>query len=126
MIPITIIDLQLLSAKLYHLLNNLTPAEEAAIQRIIPLLSFVRLTHGNISSCGSVHCIWVQSKLGKVLPNLPEECKFIVVTRQGANGCRINSLKFEKKKIAEVLTLLKRTDHPAWRDIEINQDHLDR
>ena len=70
--------------------------------------------------------VCVQSKLEKVLHNLPEECKFIVVTRQGANGCRMNSLKFEKKKIADIRMLLKRTNHSAWRDIEINQDHLDR
>ena len=97
-IPIYTTDLPLLSVKLYHLLNSLTPAEEAAIRRIIPLLSLVRLSHGNIGSRGSVHCVWVQSKLGKVLPNLPEECKFIVVTRLGANGCRMNSLKFNKQK----------------------------
>ena len=86
----------------------------------------MRLSHGNIGSRGSVHCIWVQSKLGKVLPNLPEECKFIVVTRLGANGRRMNSLKFSKQKISDVLTLLKRTDHPAWRDIKISQEHLNR
>ena len=67
-----------------------------------------------------------QSKLGNVLPILPEEYKFIAVTMQGANESTMNSLKFEKKKISEVLTLLKRTDCLAWHDINISQDHLDR
>ena len=46
-IPINTQKLQIMLAKLY-LLNNLTPAEEAVLQRIIPLLSLVHLTHENI------------------------------------------------------------------------------
>ena len=125
-IPSNTSDKQLLSVKLQHLLNSLTAAEEAAVRRITPLLKLYRLTHGNMGVRGNVHCVWVNSTLGKVLPNLPEECKLIVVTRQGADGSRINSLKFEQSKIVEVLKLLKNTAHPAWGDFEISQDNIDK
>ena len=119
-IPSNTSDKVLLSVKLHHLLDSLTAAEEAAVRRITPLLKLYRLTHGNMGVRGNVHCVWVNSTLGKVLPNLPEECKLIVVTRQGADGSRINSLKFEQSKIVQVLQLLKNTAHPAWGDFEIS------
>ena len=125
-IPSNTSDKVLLSVKLHHLLDSLTAAEEAAVRRITPLLKLYRLTHGNMGVRGNVHCVWVNSTLGKVLPNLPEECKLIVVTRQGADGSRINSLKFEQSKIVQVLQLLKNTAHPAWGDFEISQDNIDK
>ena len=67
--------------KLHSLMKSLTAAEEAAIRQITPLISIVRLTHGNIGSKGNTGCVWQQSKLNLILPNLPEECKFIIITR---------------------------------------------
>ena len=113
--------------KLRELLPTLTAVEEAAIRQIAPLLSVIRLAHGNIASRGNTSCVWQKSKLSTVLPNLPEECKFIVIERQkrNANGTRtgIKSTKFRKDKIVEALRLLKETGLEEW-DIEICEDRI--
>jgi hypothetical protein len=115
--------------ELQALLRTLTSAEEAAIRRITPLISIVRLAHGNIGSKGNTSCVWQQSKLATVLPNLPSECKFIIITRQDrANGAHegLKSTKFSRKRIERVLTLLAQTGHEAWADIEISQENLEK
>ena len=67
---------------LFSLLSNLIAAEEAAIRQITPLISIVQLNHGNIGCKGNTSCVWQKSKLNLILPNLPEECKFIIITRR--------------------------------------------
>ena len=65
--------------ELYHLLSTFTGAEEAAIRQISPLISIVRFPHGSLGSKGNTTCVWQQSKLNLILPNLPEECKFVII-----------------------------------------------
>ena len=113
------------------LLTNLTSAEEAAIHQITPLISLVRLSTGSIGMKGNTSCVWQQSKLNIILPNLPHECKFIVIQRRSTNRANneLTSTKFERAKIAEVLELLSTTVEGVWKQtddfpIEISQDNL--
>lgn len=121
--PITV------ARKLREILTTLTAVEEAAIRQIAPLLSIVRLSHGNIASKGNTSCVLQKSKLARVLPNLPEDCKFIVIERQkrNADGTRtgIKSTKFRRDKMVEVLRLLKETGLEEW-DIEISEDNISK
>ena len=69
----------MLCHELHYLITDITLAEEAAIRQITPLISIVRLTHGNIATKGTTHCVWQQSKLNTVLPNLPSECCYVLI-----------------------------------------------
>ena len=53
---------------------------EAAIRQIIPLVSIVKLPHGNIGSKGNATCMWDQSQLCTILPNLPSTCQYFVLS----------------------------------------------
>ena len=117
--------------RLQSLLMSFTSAEEAAIRQITPLVSLVRLSTGSIGMKGNTSCVWQQSKLNIVLPNLPNECKFIVVQRRATNRANndLSSTKFERAKIAEVLELLSSTVEGVWKQTEefpivISQDNL--
>ena len=107
------------------LFNSLTAAEEAAIRQITPLISIIRLKHGNLGTKGNTSCVWQQSKLNRVLPNLPRECKFIVVTRQSGRGpsATLSSTRFNRESIHRALVLLKETGLQAW-DIDIDAHRL--
>ena len=104
--------------KLHSLMKSLTAAEEAAIRQITPSISIVRLTHSNIGSKGNTSCVWQQSKLNLILPNLPEECKFIIIThlqKKKKGTSELKSTKFERKKIQETLELLSHTVDGVWK-----------
>ena len=88
------------------------------------MLSIVRLAHGNIGSNGNTSCVWQQSKIHTVLPNLPSQCKFIVITRSQKNSSRMKSTRFRRDRIERALNLLRATGHEAW-DIQIDQSNLD-
>ena len=53
----------------------MTCIEEAAIRQITPLISIVKLAYGNIGSKGNTTCMWNESKLSTILPNLPSKCQ---------------------------------------------------
>ena len=90
---------------------SFTGAEEAAIRQISPLISIVRFPHGSLGSKGNTTCVWQQSKLNLVLPNLPEECKFIIIRRKQKKGGKseLKSTKFERRRIQRALELLSQT-----------------
>ena len=94
-------------------MQSLTAAEEAAIRQITPLISIVRLDHGNLATKGNTSCVWQQSKLSRILPNLPTECKFVILTRRqrshdnGNNQSQLKSTKFKRAKIQEALELIE-------------------
>jgi hypothetical protein len=116
--------------ELQELLSTFTSAEEAAICQIVPMLSIVRLSQGNIGAKGNTSCVWQESKLNLVLPNLPEECKFVGIQRQRQNGSAaagnvMKSTKFKKARILKALRLLKQTGLDVW-NIEISQDSLSK
>ena len=119
------------SRELYDLCCSLTPVEEAAIRPITPLISIIKLNNGGIGSKGNTSCVWQQSKLNTILPNLPSQCNYIIVTRRIArNSANTNSnsgmssTRFNRAKIQRVLELLKLTNHPAWKDILISPENL--
>ena len=118
-------------------MQSLTAAEEAAIRQITPLISIVRLNHGNLATKGNTSCVWQQSKLNLILPNLPSECKFVVLTRRQRspnntnNQSQLKSTKFKRAKIQEALQLLSHTVEGVWKstrgyDIQISQERLEQ
>ena len=96
---------------------SFTCAEEAAIRQITPLISIVRLSTGSIGMRGNTSCLWQQSRLNIVLPNLPNDCKYIVIQRRNTNRSNNNmsSTKFERAKIQEALELLTNTVDGVWK-----------
>ena len=115
---------------IYDLVNNLTGAEEAAIRQIAPLISIVSLRNGNIASRGNTSCVYQKSRLSKILPNLPSECRYIVIRRRqrsrgNNNNYSLKETKFSRDKIAMVLRLLKGTCEP-WTDITVSEERLAR
>ena len=111
--------------ELYELLHTFTAVEEAAIRQIVPLQSIVRLGHGNLASKGNTYCVYKKSKLHTVLPLLPSECNYIVVTRTSNKVCKLKLTKFKRHKIARALELLKLTGLDVW-NIEIDDDKLNQ
>lgn len=112
--------------ELHSLLDNCTPAEEAAIRQITPLVSIARLKHGNIGSKGTISCVSQESTLLSVLPRLPSECKTVVIMRQGThNGQATNlpSFSFRKAVIHRILEILHSINHPAF-DFTLSQENL--
>ena len=65
--------------ELDNLLKNMTAAEEAAIRQISPLICIKSLRGGNIAAKGNTDCVWQQSILNAILPNLPAEVKYIII-----------------------------------------------
>ena len=106
--------------KLQLLLLSFTCVEEAAIRTISPLISIVRLMHGSIKSKGNTSCVWQKSQLSLVLPNLPSECKYIIINcrnNKGKHGkSQIVSTKFERCKIERALELLSKTVPGVWKN----------
>ena len=96
----------------YHLLSTFTGAEEAAIHQNSQLISIVRFPHGSLGSKGNTTCVWQQSKLNLILPNLPEECKFVIIRhkqKKKDGKSQLKSTKFERRKIQRALVLLSHT-----------------
>ena len=54
--------------------------EGSAIRQMIPLVSIVKLDHGNIGSKGNTTCMWKYSKLCTILSNLPSTCQYFVLS----------------------------------------------
>ena len=104
--------------ELHGLLKSFTGAEEAAIRQISPLISIVCFPHGSLGSKGNTTCVWQQSKLNLILPNLPEECKFVIIRhKQKKKDCKsqLKSTKFERRKIQRALELLSHTVDGVWK-----------
>ena len=67
-----------IAIELKEISSTMTCIEEAAIRQITPLISIVKLTYGNIGSKGNTTCMWNESKLSTILPNLPSKCQYFV------------------------------------------------
>ena len=126
------------SYELHRLLSSFTVIEEAAIRTVVPLLSIIRLMHGNIKTKGNTSCVWQKSKLCLILPNLPSECKYVIINRRNCNGTKgksnLVSTKFERRKIQYALELLLQTVPGVWKNdirfpefrIEVSEDKLNQ
>ena len=122
-----------IAIELKDILFSMTCIEEAAIRQITPLISIVKLAHGNIGSKGNTTCMWNQSRLCTILPNLPNQCKYFVLSYKSKKDSDIilKSTKFEKIKIQRCLELLSYTVENVWKSsndfkIEISQNNLDK
>ena len=118
------------SHELHRLLSSFTVIEEAAIRTVVPLLSIIRLMHGNIKTKGNTSCVWQKSKLCLILPNLPSECKYVMINRRKSNGIKgksnLVSTKFERRKIQYALELLLQTVPGVWKnDIRFPQFRIE-
>ena len=85
-------------------LSSMTCIEEAAIRQITPLISIVKLVFGNIGSKGNTTCMWNDSKLSNILPNLPSKCQYFVLSHNSKKESKITlkSTKFDRKKYKSV------------------------
>ena len=88
-----------IAQELQELLLSFTATEEAAIKTIVNLTSYVRLRHGSIQTKGNTSCVWRKSGLSLVLPNLPSECRYVIINRRNKKGekgkSQLHSTKFE-------------------------------
>jgi hypothetical protein len=108
------LDDMVIAGELKTLLDSLTIAEDLAIQQIMPLMTIVRLKHRNIASKGNVTCVWQESRLNSILPNLPQQCATIVIERSKKIGDQLVALASchcKHWKIERVLRLLNVTRH---------------
>ena len=113
-----------LEVELRWVLASLTMAEEAAIRRVTPLATLVRLKHGNIGSKGVVSCVAQSTaQLASVLPRLPTECKTIVFQYERKNGDG-GSFRCRRRFIGRALFLLQQTRCEPWLDVTVSMANL--
>ena len=60
--------------ELKHVLSSMSCTEETIIRQFTPLVSIVKLAHGNISLKGNTIYMWNHFKLCTILLNLPSTC----------------------------------------------------
>ena len=72
--------------ELYQIVMTLTAADEADIRQITPLINILSLSQGNDGAKGNINCLWQKSKLNLILPNLPKDCRWIVIKRRHGYG----------------------------------------
>ena len=109
--------------RLHTLLSNATAAEIVAVRRISIAQQITRLNGGGIASAGNTSCLLQETTLGTILPPLPQDCSVIIIKRQGTSS-RMKSTKYKRSNIQDMITLLKKTGHPAWEHIELSRDNL--
>ena len=74
-----------IARELQILLLSLTAMEEEAIRQVTPLISILRLSHGNIGSEVNTRFVWKKLKLNIIVPDIPSECNFIIIHRHKRN-----------------------------------------
>ena len=70
-----------IAIELKRILSKMTCIEEATIMRITPLISIMKLAHGNIESKGNTTYMCNQTKLYTILPNLLSICQYFHKSR---------------------------------------------
>ena len=100
-----------IAIELKHILSSISCIEEATIRNITPLVSIVKLAHGNISLKGNTICMWNHSKLCTILLNLPSTCQYFILSYEAKKKSKVNlkSAKFERIKIQRCLELFSCT-----------------
>ena len=115
--------------ELHTLLDSFTAAEEAAIRMITPCISLVRLRYGNLGTKGNTTCLTQESKLNKIMPNLPSECKIINIQRfKMKDGVKVElkPYQFKKARILRGLEMLIGTKAAPWNEIQISTERLEQ
>jgi hypothetical protein len=108
----------------HYILGQLSIAEESAIRQITPLISIVKLKHGNVGRKGVVSCVQQSSLLNRILPNLPQQCKTLVFQRTHGDGS-MKSFTARRPWIQRALEMYQHIsrDISAW-EIQIEESHL--
>jgi hypothetical protein len=114
--------------ELHTALHYASVGKKAAVRGITPLVQVVRLKHGNLKTTGSTSCVAQFSTVNRILPNLPEACRVVCITRKKTQGNVDVTLKvyqFERRKILRILQLLQSVEHEA-NDFQISEENLNR
>ena len=71
----------------------------------------------NIGSKGNTVCMWNDSKLSNILPNLPNKYQYFVLSYNSKKEIKITlkSTKFDRRKIQKYLELLSKTVDDVWK-----------
>ncbi len=119
MIPV---DFSKESQNIVDLLRSLTEVEKMLCQRVSPMMKIFHLgQRGEIGMSGS--CINIAQDINTFAKSLPRKLKdldIIIVKRPRSQIRSEKSLKVNRKRVLEYLTLLKKRN-PYYKDIEINQ-----
>ena len=92
--------------ELHDLLPNKTTAEQAAVQQISIALHITKLK-GSIASRSNTSCLLQESRLGRVLPPLSEDCSVMIVKCR-ATSTHMKSTKYKCNNIQRILELQKK------------------
>jgi hypothetical protein len=116
--------------ELLYVLANLTLAEEAGIRQISPLIGLMKLKYGNFGKKGSVSFVRIDSKLGLILPNMPEDVVYLLFERKAKDDNKTNkdsgikSFKGRRAWVLRALQLLVSTGLEVWQRIKISPERL--
>ena len=112
--------------ELCSLLDELTLVEEAAICQITLLMPLTCIRHGSMRVKGNMSCVWQQSKIHVLLPNLPTQIYYIfIVCSATRGGHSLKSTRARRGLIQRVLELLRACDvKGVWAHIIICPDRL--
>ena len=115
---------------LRQLLDQASPAEEAATRSITAFVKMHRLKMGNLKATGTTTCVVQDSVVNWILPNLPENTR--VVTLHKSTSVEADSpdiglevYRYERARIELILRMLLATDHPAFR-FKISEENLSK
>ena len=115
---------------LHQLLDEASPAEEAAVRQVTAFVKLCRLKQGNLKSTGVTTCVVQDSVLNWELPNLPEATRVITLhkvqdldTDNPVLGLEV--YRYERARIELLLRLLLATNHPAHQ-FRISESNLSR
>ena len=90
-----------------------------------PLTSTLKLAQGTIGAKGNTSCVWTNSKITTISPNLPLQCKCTTLKHgrgRNDNVQDIASMQFEHQKIIDLLHLLQQTEG-IWGEITIGSEN---
>ena len=109
----------------------MTLIEEAAIRQITPLISIVKMVYENIESKRNTTCMWNDSKLSNLLPNLPSKCQYFVLSYNTKKIVLLhwNEQNLIEEKYKKCLELLSKVVNDVWKttskfNLTIYQENL--
>ena len=125
--------LTLMPSHIHHLLGISTLAEEAAYRQITPIITLIRMKGNNLARKGVVSLVHQESKLQKVLPNLPQSCVTCVFqysSKKRKNKNKENDLRSFRcrrlviQRVLEIFRMIA-NDIPEWK-VEVSEEHLSK
>ena len=108
--------------------TDLTQVEKQLVAAIISVAR-IRITASGMKAQegGQVNIPQSLCEMAKVLPNLPQDCKVMVVTEDvDADLGQFRDLYVSKKRVKNFLELMVRMENPWYRDIEIDYNRIEQ